>query len=197
MTDVLETDEAAPDEAAADDLTCPDCGEGPFASKLLLGAHRFHKHGIKSQKAAQPKGRKRTARTESAGDAPESGRQARRRKAVKETLIEMVSFTDEARGRSDEPAEDLADVIRRDADKLANSVAWIAEKFTPLGRGIDLLLGHGGPVTVIRGFLGVGRWTLAHWREILQERAAQEELLIVEQRDAEQIAADMERQYLS
>jgi hypothetical protein len=198
---------AGPDESG-DGLSCPDCDEGPFPSKLSLGAHRFHKHGIRgsSQTAKKERGRKGRSQTRprtqaaAGSDDRESGRQARRRKAVKETLVELVSFTDEARGRGEGPPDDLADVIRRDADKIANSVAWIAERFLPLGRLIDLAFGHGGLLTVARGFMGVGTWTLAHWRQLIQERQADAQAhadLVAAGLTAEEIAASMERQYLS
>lgn len=190
-----ETDASAGD-SEADSLVCPDCGE-TLSSKMLLGAHRFHKHGIRGSSGKAKKrrgessgrgpGRPRT--TAAAGDDGETARQKRRRRAVKETLVELTSFTDELRGRGLAPAEDLADVIRRDADKIANSVAWIAERFNPLGRMIDLGFGHGGLVTVGRGFMGVGTWLLRSWRGMLQERAAGGELT------AEEIAEQMAREY--
>lgn len=193
--DELEPNETDQDEQ--DGPVCPECGES-FTSALSLGAHRFHKHGIKGSKPKPQPGRKRgRPRMAAAGDdAPESGRQARRRRAVKETLIELVSFTDEARGRADGEVDDLADVIRRDADKIANSVAWIAERFLPLGRAIDLLFGHGGALTVARGFLGVGTWSLGHWRALIQERQAQADL-VAEGQTAEEMADEMARTYLS
>lgn len=193
------------DEAAGGDLDCPECGK-TFASKLALGAHRAQAHGVRGssqrskrrQRNAAGDGERRPVgrpRKTAAADA-EPARQARRRKAVRETLTEIVSFTDEARGRGDDTGGgDLADVIRRDADKIANSIAWLAERFNPMGRLIDLAFGHGGIVTVGRGFLGVGTWTLSHWRQLIRERetAAAEAAGVFP--DAEQIADDLQRRY--
>lgn len=204
MSELAEAPDEQEDEetGSSDELVCPDCDAGPFTSKLSLGAHRYHKHGVKGtaghkKSSGRPRGRPPGSknRGEAGASEGESARQARRRKAVRDTLVEFVSFMDEARGRSDAPAADLSDVIRRDADKIANSVAWIAERFLSLGRMIDLLLGHGGPLTVARGFLGVGTWTLAHWRETLRHRAETEQLVEPGQ-DAEEIAEAMAREYL-
>jgi hypothetical protein len=60
--------------------------------------------------------------------------------------------------------DDLADILRGDADRIAGSLAWTAERFSPLGRLIDAALGHGGIVTIAQGFLGVGRWMIGRAR---------------------------------
>lgn len=180
-----------------DGFVCPDC-DYVAPSRLTLGGHRFQKHGVRGKTAdrkrkssGRPRGRP-PGGGRASGDTGggESSRQTRRRRAVKETLVELVSFTDEARGRGEGAPQDLADVIRRDADKIANSVAWIAERFNPLGRMIDLAFGHGGLLTVARGFMGVGTWTLAHWRQMLEQRQVE-----MVELSAEQIAEQMQHEY--
>jgi hypothetical protein len=184
-------------------LSCPECGK-PFTSPMQLGAHRSQAHGVKggSRAAAKRRGelppeeeRRGPGRPRKDGSParPRHGggsRQERRRKAVQDTLIELVSFTDEARGRDTGPPVDLADVIRRDAAKIANSVAWLAERFNPLGRVIDLGFGHGGVITIARGFLGVGTWTLGHWRQLLEQRSAVDPTELTAEQVAEQMQAE-------
>lgn len=171
-------DEPNEDAGANDELVCPECEAAgnhvTFASPLNLGAHRRMAHGVAGKGRGKSGGSKR--RTSTSTNPPKGSRVERRRKAVAETLRELVEFRDAARGDAfaGEP-EHLADVIRRDADRIAQAVAWIAERVNPLGHGIDLLLGHGGPVTVLRGFLGVGTWTLQHWRKMIADRNAEQE----------------------
>ncbi len=179
-------------------LECEVCGR-EFESKFQLGTHRWNSHKLRTVKAppsgrgpGRPKGSSSRPRRAAATDDSESARQARRRKAVRETLLELTTFTDELRGRGEGEVADLADVIRRDADKLASSVAWIEERFTPLGRVIDLAFGHGGVITVGRGFMGVGSWVLGRWRTLLTERAAAEG---GQEFTAEELAERMEAQY--
>lgn len=184
---------------------CPEPGcEKTFSSKLALGGHRATMHGYRSStrhkgKSGRGPGRPRKdgspARPRETG--AESKSQERRRKVVRETLIEVATFQDQLAGLETGDPSRLADVIKRDADKIANSVAWIAERFNPLGRGIDLLLGHGGPVTILRGFMGLGRFTLARWQAAArrqQEQGAGVDLAELEL--AERIEAENARRYL-
>lgn len=157
------------DTPAADDggVECPECG-ARLKNRKSLGGHMRDVHKIKGGIGGRGPGRPRKDGNPSRP--PSGNRQERRRRLVQETLIELSEFTDELRGRSELPAVDLSDLIRRDAAKIANSVAWVAERFNPLGTLIDLTTGHGGAITIMRGFTGVGGWVLRRWRTLLSER---------------------------
>ena len=156
---------------------CPECGEA-FALAMQLGLHRRRAHGVEG-KTPKKSRKSSTARPERSSRS-ESKHTARKR-AVQETLTEFVNFTDEVRGRGDTAPGDLADVIRRDAPKIADSLAYAADKFNPIGWFVDTMLGHGGPVTFLRGFLGVGTWMAGHWRQMLADRPEPEAVYPVDE----------------
>lgn len=193
MTDVadeqaqaVEPTAAEPDAEQVEGFPCDICGSVE-SSPMRLGLHKRRKHGVvgKSDRSR----REREERARSADDEgtaekrrrgrppsraprrpPSEGSQAKRKRMVKETIVEFLDFTDEVRGRSELPDERLAEVIRRDAEKIASSLAWAAERFTPLGLAIDRLAGHGSIITFVRGFLGVGRHAIRKWRQSVAER---------------------------
>lgn len=143
---------------------CPECGE-EHDTAIRLGLHRRKEHGVlgsSREQTARGERSPRRTRTETS--------HTRRKRAVKETIVEFLDFSDEIRGRSDRPAEDLADVLRRDVDRIADSVSWAAERFNPLAWAVDHLAGHGGVITFARGFLGVGTWLVRKWRQALEVR---------------------------
>jgi hypothetical protein len=158
---------ATKDEAGSGHV-CPECGE-EFSSPMRLGLHRYQKHGIRGRDA-QRKAAGGGSRRSTSASRPGESRQAKRRRAVRETLLELTDFTDELRGRGRTEPVDLADVIRRDADKIADALAHAAERFNPLAFAIDKLAGHGGVITFARGFLGLGTWLARKWRQGLAAR---------------------------
>ena len=148
-------------------FNCPECGND-FETKQKLGVHRRNEHGVASTRNDKKDG---APRREPKAD---SARQAQRRTLVKETILELVDTTDELRGRSTEAILDLADVIRRDADKMASALAALAERgpFVLLGVVIDKLLGAGGPFSLLRAFAPTARQMLARARDSRVENAA-------------------------
>lgn len=149
------------------------CGQ-EFASALRLGLHKRQAHGIIGRSARAERERKQRAEGGKTPSSPRrrqgETRQARRARLLRETIAELTDFTDELRGRSEQEPEDLADVLHRDAGRISSAVAYAAERFSPLGSAVDFLAGHGGPLTFIRGFLGVGKWAVRRWRRLLAER---------------------------
>ena len=183
MTDEPDTTTAGVAEPDSEEqrYVCPECGEG-FRLAMRLGLHRKREHGVEGQSKSSRQEREQRRRgglksgkprAEGSPRRPSESSQQRRARAIRETLLEFVEFTDEARGRSEVPPRDLADVIRRDASKLANSLAWAAERFNPLAWAIDQLAGHGGVITFVRGFMGVGTWLVGHWRRSLDAGGGQ------------------------
>ncbi len=172
-------------------FACPECGE-EYGTAMHLGLHRKHKHGVAGQSKTQQKERRR--RTTGGGrDRQPSGRggetrHARRRRAVRETITEFVDFADELRGRPTSQPLALVDVIRRDAERIADSVAWAAERFNPVAIVVDRLAGHGSPVTFARGFIGVGTWLVRKWRGMLADRDKPADLIPVYDQSEDQVA---------
>lgn len=159
-----------------DEHACPECGR-TFKTPGALGLHRKAVHGVESgrDRGERNKG-KRGKRDGSPRRTDQSGRerQSRRARQVRETLEELTTFSDELRGRNDDvPAQQLADVIRRDASKIADSLAWVAERLTPVGLLIDRTMGHGGIITIARGFTGVIGHGLRSWRQLLARRQSE------------------------
>jgi hypothetical protein len=147
------------------DHVCPECGQ-TFKLAMHLGAHRARKHGVA---AATPKRKRSGAKSESA-----SSPRARRKTAIASTLRELADLADDARGRGTELPEDLAAVIRRDADKIATTLAAVADKLNPVGWFVDATMGPGGVLTLAVGLSGVGRWLLRQWRAQLTSRGEQQ-----------------------
>ena len=181
-------------EPTADDLevvehNCPECGES-FQTASGMATHRSIKHGVTGSSET-------TKRRRSGGDGspkrpgrPRGGRRERREQAVRETLQELAQFSEEMQGRGTASAETLAEVIKRDAPKIAVSLSWVGEKLTPVGFLIDRTMGHGGVITIARGFNGVIMHAVRQWRELLHRRAEQAELdLLNEQLNVDPDAA--------
>lgn len=178
MSDTLLDDDVETGDEHQDDETettvegeafaCPDC-ERSFKTKMGLGYHRRKAHGTVGEETARKAGRK----TASAGS--RGGSQGSRKRKVKETLDELADTIDDLSGRRTE-GEPLSfpDMLRQYGDGIAGSLAWTAERVTPLGHVIDRTLGHGGLVTIAQGFLRPGRWLLVRWRGWAEQRAAEE-----------------------
>lgn len=146
---------------------CPECG-AEYKLAMHLGLHRRREHGVQgSAKQSSPK-RKRT----SSGGGRDST-QTRRRKAISETLLELVTFSDDLRGQSVIDTSSLADVIRRDADRIADAIAAWAEKAPPVGALIDIIA-HGLVVKTFRGFQGLARLAVNRSRLRKQQQAEQD-----------------------
>lgn len=168
---------AAPAPDSARPYACPGC-EKTYTSQGGLRAHLIShpSHGQmpsfrKERKEQKGKSGDASPRRGRVAGAAAGSRQERRRKAVRETIEELTDLTIEVRRGSGQEPDNLADVLRRDADKIATSLSWIAERVNPLGRFIDLAMGHGGAFTIARGFNGVGIWFLRTWRQALARRA--------------------------
>lgn len=162
---------------ATETHACPECGD-EFQSKVRLGIHRRSAHGVIGGRA----GRKQRAADASPEREPKDdrGRQGRRKREVAGTLRELADLAADFRGRdggSDLP-EHLADLIRRDADPIATSIAAIAEKLTPLGTIVDWTCGRGGLLTIATGFSGLLRWLLRSGRNRNAQSAEQQQMQI-------------------
>jgi hypothetical protein len=129
---------------------------------MHLANHRRAKHGAESAK--------KDAAPRRANTTGETGQVSRRRRLVRETLEEILDSADAVRGRTIDPA-DLGDTIRRDMDLMSQALAGLAERWEPLGVGIDKMLGLGGPLSLIRAFLPTTRQLLRLWRSWAAERA--------------------------
>lgn len=142
---------------------CPECGR-EFTGKtaaLLLGVHRKNEHGIagqKKQRSGRPPGRPRRDGAPAGRPGPTPTLE-RRRRDVAQTIRELLELRDTARGEEPDEAyqETLADVIRRDADRIAFSIARLADWFAPVGVAIDRLCGSKGVLTVATGLSGIIR----------------------------------------
>lgn len=148
-------------------LVCDEC-QKTFKNRRSLNEHKREYHR-KDGRQPRTHGRGSSEGSPRRGTPKSGNRQERRARQVRETLQELTAFSDELRGRSTEPAVDLADVIRRDAVRIAESISWVAERFNPLGTLIDWTTGHGGVITIARGFSGVGRWVTRRWRTMIAD----------------------------
>ena len=137
---------------------CPECGER-FRLAMQLGLHRRRAHGVEGS-SGKGKSKSGTTRTRQ----PKQSAHTRRRQQIRETLLEVVSFRDEMRGIATEEPVELADVIRRDADKIAEMVACWADQLNPLGAVVDRLM-HGTVIATIRGMSGLAKWFVRTMRE--------------------------------
>lgn len=135
------------------------CGRS-FKLAAHLANHKRSAHGIGVSKPVD-------------GAGGGEGRQARRRKDIRETIVEFVAFADEMRGRSDGDAATFADTIRRDADKIADALAAWCERLSPLGSLVDAFA-HGLVVKTFRGFQGLARLAIVKARQRRREAAEEQ-----------------------
>lgn len=133
-----------------------DDDEPPAARPRTLRGLGSRKPKAEKKPKAEPAPRRR---------ASASGRVNERRRKVAATIRELVELRDELGGVSTVPDEQLADVLRRDADAIASAVAWIAERLSPLGLLIDKTMGAGGLLSIAQGLSGLGRYTIRRWRD--------------------------------
>lgn len=127
-------------------FVCPEC-ERVFDSALKLGAHRKGSHGVAGT-SKDRRNRKRAASPRR--DRPNNtGGSSDRARKVSETLRELVDLFE--RNGTNVEGLTLAAVIRRDADKIGEALAALAERrmFAPLGAAIDTMFGAGGPLSFI------------------------------------------------
>lgn len=168
-------------DGGADEYTCPECGD-TFDSRAKLGLHRFRKHGVRgssesSRRRASKNGggkdpapkRERSSSSSSGGNS-----RSRRSRLVSETLTELADLGDGLRGRFADDGRSIADTIRRDADKMGEALAGLAERgmFAFLGPIIDAIFGAGGPLSVFVAFGPTLRKTLAAGGERRDRRDA-------------------------
>lgn len=159
--------ETEQDEKSEGQHVCPECGE-TFGSPMHLGLHRFRSHGVRNTKGEQGTGESRPRRGRPPGSRTASAHD-RRRKQVRETLQEIVGFRDELRGTSTAEPSDLADVIRRDADKIAEMVACWCDILNPLGKVVDRFM-HGVVIATVRGLAGIATQMVKRMRESAEQR---------------------------
>lgn len=159
---------------------CAGCG-ADFKTRPNLTRHKRENGHGSSTGATRPRRTDDASPSRERGRPPKVGRQSRREQAIRETIEEAVQLAKVARGGPQIDVASLVDVLDRDKARLAVSISWLAEKFNPLGKLIDWTMGHGGVLTIVRGFSGVGSWTLGKWRTMLVEREQQvDEPLFVE-----------------
>lgn len=151
MTDLDELDVDDPGAGASDSdgVECPDCGL-TFDNKIKLGIHRAKEHGIEGinkRKRGRSSGDRDAAPERPHRPSPQT--KTKRARLVSETLVELADLL-ERRGDNVD-ALTVAGVIRRDADKIGNALAGLAERrmFAPFGPIIDALFGDGGPLSFI------------------------------------------------
>ena len=151
---------------------CPECGQ-EFANRVRLGMHRRAEHGIlgKNASAAAGKGKRHASPRRPAGAAAAASRSSRSRK-ISESLTELVDLFERRTDNID--AHTLAEIIRRDADKIGEALAALADRrmFAPLGTAIDLLFGTGGPLSFLTALGPTVRKLLAGRTQARAERRA-------------------------
>lgn len=96
---------------------------------------------------------------------------ADRKRRAKESIEELANLLDEMRGRSTDPVEDLVDIVRRDADKMADVIASAAGRLPPVAFVVDRLFGAGGPLSIVQGFGPFLRALLRKAREVREQQA--------------------------
>lgn len=165
---------------------CPECGEG-FDSKPKLGLHRFRKHGIRGSSESSQRRRGTTDKAPRRKTVPAGG-QPRRSKLVAATLRELADMSDGIRGRFGDDDATIADTIRRDADKMGEALAALAERLGVLGLLIDTLFGAGGPLGLFMAFGPTLRKTMGAGRA--HREARQQAQLAALQAEYEQVLAE-------
>lgn len=109
-------------------------------------------------------------------------RQAERKRNVKETLLETAELLDALRGRTeDQEAESLVEIVRRDADRMAETLASMADRFDPAAFVVDHLFGAGGPLSILTSFGPFLRSLIVQAREIRARQVAEWEAMQEEQ----------------
>ena len=98
-------------------------------------------------------------------------KRAERKRQAKATLEELANLMDAAQGRGDAPAESLADIVRRDAEAMAETIANMAARFTPAAFLVDKVFGAGGPLSMLVSFGPFLRRLWLQAQEIRAERA--------------------------
>lgn len=164
---------------------CPECSRG-FASKATLGFHRWRVHGVagssrKSKEAGSAGGSE--GKPERRPARPSKGRRAQ---LVSETMRELADLADSLRGRAESDGLTIAGTIRRDADRMGDALAGLAERsmFGFVGLLIDALFGAGGPLSLVTAFGPTARKTMeARPRRVgdLDDRQAEYERIYQEE----------------
>lgn len=141
------------DDRGGAGLECPECGK-VCSNKITLGMHRRSEHGVignrkKKGKSSSSSSSSRPKRQPAASD---TGRRSKRARLVSETATELADLFE--RKVENVAALSMAEIIRRDADKMGASLAALAERsiFGWLGPVIDNLFGDGGPLSILRAF---------------------------------------------
>jgi len=115
-----------------------------------------------------PRSRSTSSTSKSSGDHSKRGR---RKRQAQETILELVDVMDAFRGRGNgADPHDVADVGRRDAELMAETLAAAADRFQPLAVAMDHLMGAGGPLSFLRAFGPIARAVMHRLRSIRQQR---------------------------
>lgn len=135
-------------------LECPECGK-VCSNKITLGMHRRSEHGVignRKKKGKSSSSSSSSSRPKRQTAAADTGRRSKRARLVSETATELADLFE--RKVENVAALSMAEIIRRDADKMGASLAALAERsiFGWLGPVIDNLFGDGGPLSILRAF---------------------------------------------
>jgi len=93
-------------------------------------------------------------------------------------MRELADLADSLRGRAESDGLTIADTIRRDANRMGDALAGLADRsmFGFLGLIIDALFGAGGPLSLVTAFGPTARKTIAaRPRRELDERQVEYE----------------------
>jgi len=94
-------------------------------------------------------------------------KQATRKANVKQSLVELANLMDATAGRTnDVEPEDLAGIIRRDAEAMAETMANLAARAEPFAFLTDRVFGPGGPLSILVSFGPFLRSLITRAREI-------------------------------
>ena len=148
LDDGRRSDDADRDGAG---LECPECGK-VCSNKITLGMHRRSEHGVIGNRKKKGKSSSSSSKPKRQPAAADTGRRSKRARLVSETATELADLFE--RKVENVAALSLAEIIRRDADKMGASLAALAERsiFGWLGPVIDNLFGDGGPLSILRAF---------------------------------------------
>lgn len=185
--DELEHGGSEKGDGAGTEHFCPECGDG-FDSKAKLGLHRFRKHGVRGSSDSSKRRRGGTDKTPARKQQPKAAGRPQRARLVETGLKEFADMADGLRGRFALDDLSIADTIRRDADKMGEALASLAERFGFLGLLIDVVFGPAGPLGLFVAFGPTLRKTVASGRD--RRSARDEARLNALQAEYEQVLAE-------
>lgn len=150
LDDARRSDDA---DRGGDGIACPECGK-VCSNKITLGMHRRSEHGVigNRKKKSSRSSSSSSSRPKRQPAATDTGRRSKRARLVSETATELADLFE--RKTENVAGLTMAEIIRRDADRMGASLAALAERsiFGWLGPVIDNLFGDGGPLSILRAF---------------------------------------------